>query len=359
MKYIKLSIITIVFILSSCGNKNKFLLPTTEIDSTALQFDTIWGKQVDIDVVGAREIYSFDNLLFIESKDPKAFVKVYSLGNYDSIAELCAKGRASNEFINPRSVCKQLYKDGDHIMLLMFDNVDVQKTVDVTESIEKHYTVVSKSETSLTNETRGSSVYNNVTDEWFVNKRVSYIDPRDHIYFPPQFYFSKNGVEKEVPVISELMNFPEDSSYPLYVYEGDLRLKPDGSKISFTCYNMPYIYVFDANNKTGKAFHECGKLSYNDDYESDDVTDIDLFYLDACVTDDYIICVYGDGKQSEYDANKRPIIKFFNWDGKCLFGFYPDQRIYNIAYDDNAHKLIGLDVRTEKVYEYDVQEFLL
>lgn len=357
MKWNSFWIVTLLMV-SSCSRKNQLLLPTIEINPLSSKVDTIHGSIINIEAFGAMDIYSFDNLLFIETNDNSSFLKVYSLDNYEHLADLCPSGRASNEFLNPRSVCKQLYKEGDRVMLVMTDNHITNKYIDITESILNKKTVVTKTEDALLSSRRGYCLYNNTTDEWFVYKKVSYIDPRDQIYYPPQFSFYKKNKEDEIPVFKKMMNFPEGTNYPLFIYEGDLRLKPDGSKISFTCFNMPYIFLFDTNSRNGVAIHEMGKLSYYDDYPSDDVTDIDLFYLDACVTDDYIICVCGDGKQNDYDEFKRPIIRFFNWEGECLFGFYIDQRTYAIAYDSIKKRVIGLDTRTELLYEYDVKDFI-
>ena len=348
----------IILLVLSCGKKNQLLLPTKEIGTLPSNIDTIHGAEVNLEILGAKEIYAFDNYLYVETKDPGSFLKVFSLGDYHHLADLCSRGRANNEFISPRSVCKQLYKQDDKIMLVMFDNQITVKTIDITESIAQNTTKIHKTEDAILHSGRGSCLYNNTTDEWFVHKKVSYVDPRDHIYYPPRFYFIKGNKEEEIPVFKRMMSFPENTDYPLFVYDGDLRLKPDGSKISFTSFNMPYILIFDANKKNGIAVHEMGKLSFYDDYPSDDLTDIDLFYLDACVTDDYIICLCGDGKQNDYDEFKRPVVRFFSWEGEYLFGFYIDQRTYNIAYDRINRKVIGLDTRTEKIYEYDIKAFI-
>ena len=354
----KIFLVILVILVLSCSKKNQLLLPTKEIGPLPSNIDTIHGVAVNMDILGAKEIYSFDGLLFVETKNPSSFLKIFSIGDYQHLVDLCTKGRANNEFISPKSVCKQIYKHDDKIMLVMFDNQIIQKTIDITESIAKKTTVIHKTEEAKLHTGRGYCLYNNNTDEWFVYKKVSYIDPRDHLYYPPRFYYLRGNKEEDIPVFKKMMDFPENTDYPLFVYEGDLRLKPDGSKISFTFFNMPYFFIFDTNQKNGVAFHEMEKLSFYDDYPSDDLTDIDLFYLDTCVTDDYIICLCGNGKQNDYDEFKRPIIRFFNWDGEYLFGFYIDQRTYNIAFDRNHQKVIGLDTRTEKIFEYDVEAFI-
>ena len=334
-------------------------MPTVEIDYNSTSLDTVHGKKIDLDVIGAKEVYAFDSLLFVETSNPESYVTVLSLGDYHYVDGLCKKGRARNEFINPQATCKQLFKENGHTMLVMADNSTSTKIIDVTESLKRQYTVVTEIKNDIANSSsRGYSVYNNLTNEWFSYKPVSYVDPRDHIYNPPSFYFSKENYEYVVPVINKMMYFPSGTDYALWIYAGDVRLKPDGSKVVFSCFFMPYIFIFDSNKHTGTAYHKKGELTFYEDYPDDDVTDIDLYYQDVCATDDFIISLCGDGKQSEYDAYKRPVVRFFNWDGECLFAFYIDQQTYVITYDEINKKVIGLNERTEEIYEYDVEDYI-
>ena len=358
MKYLTFVELSFVLVATSCGRNKQLLLPTVEIDYCATSLDTIHGNKIDVDIIGAREVYSCDNYLLVETTNSESYLTVLSLGDYKQLAHLCHEGRARNEFIKPRAICKQLFKKDGDVMLVMTDNDITTKIINVSESVKQQKTVVTNTEDLLLRFSRGYSVYNDATNDWFIYRKVSYIDPRDGIYYPPRFYFHTSEKEEEIPVIKRMMNFPEGTAYPRWVYEGDLRMKPDGSKVLVSCFYMPYMFIFDTNKKKGIAYHERGKLSFYDDYPDDDLTDIDVCFIDACVTDDYIIGLCGDGKQNDYDENKRPVMRFFNWEGECLFGFYIDQRTYVFTYDSVNKKIIGLDERTETIYEYDVKDYI-
>lgn len=357
----------LVLMIWSCNNKqNGVLLPVVETSYETTDLDTVHGVPVISDIVGATNIYSEESILFVECPDATHQLKLYSINNnLEPIANLCTKGRAKNEFFDPRAACKQFIKEDEHTKLLMYDNYSIIKTIDITESIKQGNTIVDKVEAAPVNLRLGRSIYLS-TGEWFNHYELHYDDPIDGEFYVPRFTigFNKdNSLDNEIPTFGKVM-FISEKNRGLYnfVYSGSMRLSPDNSKVVFTFFHMPYMFIFDLKERTGKAFHTESVLSFDKPYP--DITnssEIAYGYGDIDVTDKYIICLCPEGTQGDYtDPLKRPVVRFFNWDGEYLFGFYVDKRTYYITFDENSGLLFGLETRggEERIYEYDIQKYL-
>ena len=351
----------IVFLFFSC-KKEKLLVPAIDMTYSVNFADTVFGQPVISNAIGTTNLYCIDSLLFLESTDPNGQLKAYSMNDYNIIANLCCKGRARNEFINPTSSCKQFFRREGHIFLLMYDNYSNIKMIDITESIKKKTTVVENVESAIVNSRKGFSIYVSSQEKWFNYYKISYIDPRDG-YNPARFTISNNEKEKEIPIYGDAMELSEgNEGLKNFVYEGSMRIKPDQSKIVFTTFYMPYMFIFDVKNGGVTVFHEKDKLSYCNPYpEIEDWTAIEYFYGDITVTDDYIICSCPYGTQGDYiDPARRPCIRIFNWEGEYLSNFFVDRRIFSITYDEEKKILYGLDTSEgqETIYKYDINQYV-
>lgn len=184
----------------------------------------------------------------------------------------------------------------------------------------------------------------------------------DGIFFPPRFTISDSKNETEISVFGRMMYYPKNppqSSYPLQIYQGEMRMKPDESKVVFAHYFMPYLFIFDINKRNGLAIHFSGKKTFEDDFSNDDPKDVDMGISDVCLTDDFIIMLCPNGKYRKYiSLNLRPIVRFMNWEGKYLFSFYVDQLVSRIAYDERNKQIFCFNTNSETIYKYDVKKYL-
>lgn len=353
----------VLMLFTSCKKDRALLLPTKEISFGTEVTDTLVGTPV-IEKIGAQSIYSYDSLLFVEGRDPLSQLTVYACKTFQPIADLCIKGRAKNEFIYPRSWCQQFYKKNNHVMLIMSNNDYEMKTIDITESLEQKRTVINEVFPLIVNRTRGYSMYIPKENKWLNHYLVSYgKDPMDGIFYPPRFTISnsKKENETEIPVYGRMMYCPinnQRSSYPLQIYQGNMRMKPDESKVVFANFFMPYLFVFDINKRNAIAIHVIGKKTFEDDFSDDDPTDVELGISDICLTDDYIIALCPNGRYRKYVSNNlRPIVRFLNWEGECLFSFYVDQIVSSMAYDERNKQIFCFSPTSETIYKYDVKKY--
>lgn len=154
-----------MILVVSCKDDKALLLPTKEVSFETEVTDTLIGIPV-MDVMGTQNIYSYDSLLFVEGRDPMSQLGVYSCNTSQLVANLCIKGRAKNEFLYPRSWCKQLYKKDNHVMLIMSNDDYEMKAIDITISVEQKHTVINEVFPLIVRRSRGYSMYISGEDKW-------------------------------------------------------------------------------------------------------------------------------------------------------------------------------------------------
>lgn len=348
------SIITVMFL--SCKEDRALLMPTKELALEMVCPDTIQGMSIG-SFPGVQFIYSHDSLLFLESTNPECQLQVLSCSTHASLANLCTKGRAKNEFIRATSYCNQFYEQNGHTMLIVCDEGNVMKSVDITESLRQKTTVVSNQFNPVVRSGRGFSIYLPGKEKFFNHYQLSYDNPADEIYFPPRFTLTDmdGSNEYEYPVFGRLMTLPPHSSYPYFIYQGCMRIKPDESKVAFAHFSMPYLFLFDMKGNKHVALHNSEKMTFEDDYPNDDPTNIDACIPDMCVTEDYILALCANGKQNGYySKGLKPMVRILNWDGDCLKSFTLGQVVSSIAFDEQSKQLFALDRKSEEIFVYDI-----
>ena len=292
-------------------------------------------------------------LICVTPNNNNKFYNMTDLGNGQFKVEYGRVGAAATTLTYPISDWNKKY------------NEKIKKGyVDITESLEQKHTVINEVFPLIVNRTRGYSMYIPKENKWLNHYLVSYgKDPMDGIFYPPRFTISnsKKENETEIPVFGRMMYCPinnQRSSYPLQIYQGNMRMKPDESKVVFANFFMPYLFVFDINKRNAIAIHVIGKKTFEDDFSDDDPTDVELGISDICLTDDYIIALCPNGRYRKYVSNNlRPIVRFLNWEGECLFSFYVDQIVSSMAYDERNKQIFCFSPTSETIYKYDVKKY--
>lgn len=132
-----------LFLCYSCSDKSYFVLETKEVDFVNKTDSIIKGTLLDIEVMGLSDIMIIDTFLMFITNNPTGQLLLYNLNTLTPIANLCLKGRASNEFFNSWFVANQVYyNDDNNIIVPLIDNMCFLKEVDVTQSISNKNTVL-------------------------------------------------------------------------------------------------------------------------------------------------------------------------------------------------------------------------
>jgi cellulose biosynthesis protein BcsQ len=96
--------------------------------------------------MGLDEVIASDSFLILLSANPAGYVSVLDINIYNTVAYLCRKGRARNEFMNSVTATKQIYYRNNELILPIVDNMQILKEVNITESVNRGKTVLEKTD---------------------------------------------------------------------------------------------------------------------------------------------------------------------------------------------------------------------
>ena len=350
-------------IQSSCSDKSYYAFPVKEIDFVNKTDSVLIGTKLNISVIAPSEIMVCDSLILVMSPDPNGQLKVFSLSSMKQIANLCSKGRARNEFMQPIFVCKDFQIiDGD-IHVQIYDNQYTFKDVNVSESIRKKSTIVTESYDCNSLLDCDMIFIDNQIDKRFVSWKADRSHDVENTTTPPRYTIEIDGNEekelKVFPRIRESVN-PEDATYG---YSGLLYKHPNKNLVVQPLQSMDYLLFFDLDKNKNWAIHQIGSTSFNDVVQPTDFDAIEYtHFLDFACTSDIIMTTYIAGDYSvnvsDYFSESKPELLFFDWDGNYLGGVKLNQRTTRFSYDSIHQKIIASDYSNEVLYSYDISKIL-
>lgn len=180
-------------------------------------------SDLSIDCLGANSILAVDSMLVIFSSDKKSMIQVYNF-NGDSLAKLSPSGRASNEFIKVQYAWRNTVINGERYLYLLDSSNGQYYLYNLTGSLKKGANI--KPEKKLKRERHVSDVLFRDDGSYFQYKGVSYDDPRDMIFYPPEYSLidanNKHENLKYIPIwcpfhLVKLLR--HNSIFQLYVYQ--------------------------------------------------------------------------------------------------------------------------------------------
>lgn len=358
----KLGILFIFIFLMSCNNKSHYAFDVKEIDFVNKTGEVIDGIDTQIDIMGGDDILICDSLLLILTRDPMGQLKVFSLSDYKLLVNLCIEGRARNEFFHPSFLSDQWFfnKDGD-IILPIIDNTQIQKEINLSQSIKEHKTVVQPNVSDCLSIMDGNFVLiDNDRNKKFQCFRAHEDEVELGKYCVPEYKITESDeVVREIKVFPTLMKFVnEENSRGMYF--GSLRKHPSKNIIIQPFQYMDYILRFDLDNNDFYAIHQIGSLSFDDIIPKKDGPSL-FNFTSICYTPDYLFLLYHAGEYSQsfpdYD-DSFPEVYVFDWDCNYLGGIKLGQEVHDIAYDEKNRKLIGLQRSKDIIYSFDLSELI-
>ena len=141
-----LCIVAVTFLLMCCKDMSNSPIiqvkDVREVDYLNKTGEVIEGTFVR-EIMGGGSILLCDTLLFAITSNPEGMLEVYSTNNLQhKLASLCIRGRAEIE-MSYLSMA-QVYKNDDRYYMLIVDAYTRFCEIDITESLEKGYTVVTR-----------------------------------------------------------------------------------------------------------------------------------------------------------------------------------------------------------------------
>lgn len=353
--FIAVSIMTLVL---SCDD-NFFALNTHEIDWDTDSDIVVNTCFVDIDILGADDVYVYDTLLLVKTNNPSGQIKIFSTNTLSLIGSFCTKGRTKNEFLNPRNNSKQFYLNSrDELIFPIINNRYEIKEFNVTQSIRNKSTVVNES-VGCIDLLKG---YNLILDN-DINKIFEYRNPHwDKLvkgkFNTPRYYIknSKENIERELSVFPNVMNYDEGVD-PLFCYFGQIYRHPEKNFIVQPFQYMDYILYFDLDNERYFAVHRVGSPTFDDNADPSKASG----FGGASLTSKYIFILYLFGPFTKIEGST---IHLFDWEGNRLAGFKLHENVFRIAFDEKHSTLYGLGYVSndkssdEALFSYDLSDIM-
>ena len=357
-------IIGILAIFSSCDASSKFyktdIVKYKDID---IHYDTI--HLYDITKLNAEvlDLLCIDNYLIVAQDNNDSLFIVIDTKTDSIIASFGKIGHARNEFHTTPEIVYCIRKEDGSPLLCVLEEVDT-KIIDLQKSIEANMCIISE----IIKEKKNSFFYHTYHlpgNKRFIFKTASYKDPRDEIYFPPEFSLMDKK-EKIWNIYPEIIK-PQFKSSVIGDYYSTISVTPDGRHLANVNYHIGIITIFDLEKKlsTGIIYPD----SYSYDYLESEVTDnnvdekIRIYNLAACATNQgFVVLECGKTlkEKSEDDNNCRENVGLkllgYDWEGNCLFAFNVDKNISYIAYNENDKKIYATDLLNGKLYNCIIKQ---
>jgi hypothetical protein len=152
--------------------------------------------------------------------------------------------------------------------------------------------------------------------------------------------------------------FRKEQYDPSILFDTYHRFKPDNKKIAAFMRFFPQLNILSINehtdsiNQVGYRFKE---KPYINDFKISEKEPY-RYYTDVSVSDEFIIGLYVEKKETEGDFSSDKI-HIYNWDGNLIAKFKLDHKILQIALNPTNQMLFIIDDYDE-VYKYNISELL-
>lgn len=343
--------------LESCKDETYFSLKTRDVDWNVDSKNVIDKQIIDVDLLGANNIYVCDSLLLITSNNPAAQLKVFSTNTFSLLGSFCTEGRAKNEFINPVNNGQQFYHNSRNEIIFPFiDNRFNVKEVNISQSLMQKSTIVDECVKCLDLIKGNFQILDNDINKTFDNDYGALDEKK--LYTASKYYIkSKDGkIEKELNVFPQPLKFTEGGSLIPY-YIGAIYKHPEKNIIVQPLQYINYLLYFDLDNENYFAVHKAGSLSFKDDVSS--ITDFKMCFGSATVTSEYIFVM------CDVDTRKDPKMTdllVFDWNGNKLAEVKLNADVYRITFDELHSRLYGLGNlegnADECLFSFDFKELM-
>ena len=354
--YFLFVVICVIFL--SCNTSPRLYNPDvvmyknikSRIDS--LQLHEVLDINADV-----RNLLCIDKYLIISQDNSDTLFWVVDTSEDSIIARFGRIGHASNEFSSTPEIV-YCARDVDGSPLLCVLEEVCTKIIDLRKSIESNKCIMS----DVIEEKKNSFFYHTyhlAGRKCFKNKIVSYNDPRDEIYFPPEFCYIDEDIKKW-NIYPEIIK-PQFKSSVIGDYYNTISVSPNGMYVASMNYHIDIITIFDLKEK--RAIGIVNPNSYTYDFLENEINEsnvnekIRLFNTSVCATDKHYV-VLEDGRTlrergiDNERGNENVGLKVcgYDWKGNCQFAYNVDKNISYIAYDEITNKIYATDIFNGKLY---------
>lgn len=347
----------IVFLTLISGCKKVFYRhEVKEINFVNQTRKSVSLEKLNYSPLGMTDIATYGDYIFVTTRDPSGFLKVYDINKDKEIASLCLKGRAENEFISTTLIGEQIYtKEGD-IILPLIDNNTLLKEVNITQSILRGNTVINTVSKCVDPIEGDFALLDNNVKKRFIYTRP-YITSEDRK--PSKYYYQEEDKDNvEIPIFKEIVE--GDDRVSIYVqYLGIIEKHPSKNLMIQPLQNMKFILFFDCDNDNYFAIHQDGARSFNDKIvTNDNYNPYSGIFGDVAVSNDYFFVNYGENFLDKPDSGINAEILIFDWEGNYINGFVSEIPVHRLSYNESNQTLYCANIGEEKLFQIRLSDIM-
>lgn len=348
--------------LCSCDLSHRYYNPDIRRDkdvrttSDTLQLSEMQSLSADV-----YKLLCIDRYLILAQRDKDALFRVLDTSTEKELAVFGQLGHALNEFGNFPFFEGQIYclRDEKGLPLLFVKDGACTKVIDLRRSVATKKCVV-KSVIKGQNRSVFHSTFYLPGQKRFIYKRVSYDDPRDNLFYPPEFCLidDEEKIWDVYPDIVKPKDFPQSADAD---YDQMLIVSTDGLHVASVNSNIDITTIFDLSKKQSLGI--VNPDSYTYEFLEKEITEsnahekIRLYNVSACAASEIFVILENGKTLDEINRdedsgreNKGMKLCGYDWDGNCQFAYCIDKNISNIAYDDSHHKMYAIEAADGKLY---------
>lgn len=357
---VKLFVVYSMLLLIACTDNNDYykadIMKEFHVGTCE---DTIRGELFASSDINISGIELHDSILIImgSSSAPNLFY-MYDVNSKDLMFSFGRIGHSNDEFINAPIYC-YFDSDGNRSRMLVPDEMTT-KVIDFDETIRQKKGVFGKSRNHRYD---GDIFFFLNGDTTIARKALSYIDPRDKIFFPPKVTRYVGNQSKEVIIYPQIIK-SDNIGLLHFLYGSELRIKPDKSMVVEALCLIDIINIIDVNTGRVVGIKESGTYSFEDVEKIQSVTDLEdkmIAYNHAMyITDNYIYLLQDRCSITELNGKEVadfPVLLVLDWDGELIGEVYLDKGIYSFTCDEKNALLYGYDVEG-CIYQYNISKYI-
>jgi hypothetical protein len=313
----------------------------------------------------------YDSLMiFRNSKLPGAHFNIFNLNTGNEIGDFCNKGGGPEEMISIHPIY-QFFKEGEELKTLLFAANESKLYVwNITKSVDQRTTVLDTVIPYAWREEHNMAYYkyiyrlNRDTLLAYVQSAVLTIDAKEAtVPCYQQRTVRTNELIRNYDIFKRPVRNNDAVIMPETFFYSSDGIKPDGSRIVQGMWNLSQINIIDT--RTGRVTGYRMKNTPDVSVFKTDMENSKVYYTRLQADDHYIYALYC-GKQrplSWAEEVNAPllwhIIHVFDWEGNLIRKLDLDHPVYEFWLDQVKNRLYTLDMGTDKVYSYDLNELNL
>ncbi len=347
-------------LLIACSKDNRYYCVDSEKEVfVESSMDTINGELLfSLDAI-PNGIECYDSIVIIANNaSAQKLFDFYDVASCEKIFSFGSMGHSNNEFINPPFYSYFDFEGEDRIMCIPDDRST--KILDFNETVKQKKGVFKE---LRKHKYDGEDYFFVNKDTVIVRKDLSYIDPRDKLFFPPVFTIYDQNKKTDISIYPEII---KTNNFGLlhFLYSSAVRIKPDKTKLVESLSLLGITNIIDI--KTGKVLG----IKENNTYGFEDIerisgcSDIEqriIAYTHGMyATDNHVFLLQDRCSVSELQGNEvspTPTLLILNWDGDLISNVCLDRGIYSIACDEDVSVLYGFD-SDGRIYKYNIYKYL-